>query len=84
MAESADVVIFRMFQGEVVALFPDMEADSCGRVSSYGHIGQHCAASYSLLVGKSRPATKEEYIPLLAELTSIGYKLKVRRRRYRR
>lgn len=79
-------VIFRMFNGEVLALFPyeigTLEFDSVG---SYMHIGQHSSADYSHCISDSRPATEEEYKDLNKELENIGYNLKqVKRRNYDR
>ena len=49
-------------------------------VTSYQHIGQHCAADYGLCVKHSRPAQPAEYADLLEELTRVGYCLRVMRR----
>ena len=75
-------VIFRVDrEGEVFALFPTLAADDCGRhVTSYQHIGQHCAADYQLCIAKSKPATPAQYADLLAELTGRGYCLREVRR----
>lgn len=74
-------VMFRIFHGEVIALFPDLPAavgeSDC---ASYGHIGQHSAADYRLVMRKSRPATHDEYRELYAELRRIGYKLQIVKR----
>lgn len=75
-------VVFRVDRkGEVFALFPTLAADPSGNVTSYQHIGQHCAADYGLCIAKSKPATPEQYADLLTELTGIGYCLRVARRR---
>ncbi len=76
-------VIFRYWQKSIIALFPTIEADPHGNCLSYQHIGQHGAADYTGIVTNSRPATKDEYTPLLAELQSIGYAdLSIRKRHY--
>ena len=68
-----DKVIFRVFEpeGDVIALFPGMP-EGTGFINSYQHIGQHGAATPSL-IKELRPATEEEYLPLLKELRQIGY-----------
>jgi len=74
-------VLFRMFKGEVLALFPRI-AGTVGKAwhcSSYAHIGQHGAADVSIILD-SRPATRKEYRPLAAELRRIGYRLDIRKR----
>lgn len=74
-------VVFRVDRGgEVFALFPTLLADPSGNVTSYQHIGQHCAADYGLCIAKSKPATPAQYAALLEELTGIGYCLRVVRR----
>lgn len=75
-------VIFRMFQGEVLALFP-AEASTVGQpqfCSSYAHIGQHSAADPIGVITDSRPASPDEYAPLKRELEQIGYTLDVKQR----
>jgi hypothetical protein len=68
-------VIFRMFLGEVVALFPTLASDGYGNYcSAYQHLGQHGAADYGFVVRRSRLATPEEYADLNAELISLGYR----------
>jgi hypothetical protein len=72
-------VVFRVWPdhngGDVIALFPDVPYDNHtpGRVESYQHIGQHGAADYNHVIAATRPATPDEYAPLLAELQQIGY-----------
>ena len=64
-------VIFRAeksgdFKGAVTAIFPD-DPTVAGWLSAYSHVGQHsmaCPAWYRT----TRPATLDEYAPLLAEL----------------
>jgi hypothetical protein len=40
-------------------------------ITCYAHIGQHSSADESFL--RRRLATREEYLPLLKELESLGY-----------
>lgn len=75
-------VVFRKFpkeegsEAEVIALFPGESWDRAGNITSYMHMGQHAAASPSV-VSITKLATPEEYAPLKAELEGIGYVLKV-------
>lgn len=74
-------VIFRQFQGETLALFPDEIADTSPyHCSSYAHIGQHGAADPLLVIQRSRPAQPKETRELARELRRIGYKLDIRQR----
>jgi hypothetical protein len=74
-------VIFRKFKGgEIIALFPEIQADmSKGNCQSYQHIGQHGAASYDL-VSNTKLATANEYGDLKKELEDIGYNLEIKKR----
>ena len=75
-------VIFRMFHGEVLALFPQV-ATTVGKpwhCHSYAHNGQHGPADCLAVVRDSRPATHEEWRDLYAELRRIGYRLEVVKR----
>jgi len=71
-------VIFRKWgNGDVIALFPEIACDTIGyNCQSYMHVGQHGAASPSL-VASTKPANKEDYKELFDELTKLGYDLKV-------
>lgn len=80
-------VIFRVMDGDVIALFPDIAENYMGRKDycvSYAHIGQHSAADYHGCIMASRPATESEYASLARELKTIGYTLQIRSRRSRR
>lgn len=84
------IVIFRRWPpkdgGDVIALMPACPATVDGRFcTSYQHVGQHGAADYAGVVRATRPATPEEYAPLLRELRdACGYEDLVVRRRYTR
>lgn len=75
------VVIFRKFpKGEVVALFPEIQANNHhGECLCYQHVGQHGPASYSM-VDRTKLASAAEYAELKTELESIGYDLLIRKR----
>lgn len=78
------IVVFRWDDGEVCALFPEIQGDSNGRYCScYAHVGQHGSADYTGYVARTRPATPDEYADLRAELESppYGYRLDIRQRR---
>lgn len=72
-------VIFRMFKGEVLALFPEVAGtvDKPHHCLSYARIGQHSAADPYGVIDESSPATPEEYASLKRELERIGYQLEV-------
>ena len=72
--KSKTTVVFRMWDDEVIALFPEIPA-SChdGACQSFMHIGQHCGADYHLIINNSNPATPEEYSNLKQELESLPY-----------
>lgn len=74
-------VIFKKWpDGDVIAVFPELLGDySPHTCLSYEHVGQHGAASVSLMSSLA-PAKPEEYADLKEELESIGYNLKVYRR----
>lgn len=83
------VVIFRRWRTGtgVIALMPFEPATADGRYcTSFEHVGQHCAADYAGVIRQSRPATAEEYAPLLRELQAAPYRYRfnVRRRATRR
>jgi len=75
-------VVFRKFKdgGDVIALFPDQE-EYGGRVVCYQIIGQHGSADYRGVMRSTRAAMRDEYLPLLRELTSLGYILKLKHRK---
>ena len=75
-------VLFRMFGGEILALFPQVAA-TVGKpwhCQSYEHIGQHGSADCRLVMRASRPAKPAEYRELAAELRKIGYRLQIVKR----
>lgn len=71
-------VLFRLFKGEVLALFPaiagNTNPDFC---LSYAHEGQHGTAHYYGVMRSSRPATSKERDALCRELLAIGYQLEI-------
>jgi len=74
-------VHFRKFNGDdqVTAVFPYV-TETHLNVACYAHVGQH-SSCYFDYVGMSKPATKAEYLPLKKELESIGYEVKIIKRR---
>lgn len=73
-------VVLRRFCGEVVALFPDIDAGR-GLCMSYMRIGQHGGASRTL-TRASRPVNVSEpdAAAIVKELTTIGYNLQIIKR----
>ena len=76
--ENKTDVIFRMFKGECIAIFPgECGTNDPNTCMSYMHVGQHGACVPSLVIGKSTLATFTEYRSLYHELMLIGYELRV-------
>jgi hypothetical protein len=74
-------VLFRQYKdGDIIALFPH-NADRHGNVESYMHIGQHSMADYGGVQMCTTPAKENEYTDLKSELKSIGYNLRIIKRR---
>lgn len=84
--EPSTSMIFRKDKYGVFALFPYCKWDyRTKRVTAYAHIGQHFGTDYVIEIQYSRPATQQEYQPLLNELKSIGYNPRIiRRANYKR
>jgi len=72
-------VIFRKFpDGDVIAIFPQIAADSSGyHCLSYMKVGQHSACDPLGIVRKTKLATRRDFEPLEMELASIGYSLEI-------
>lgn len=78
MSEDVTPILFRLWRGGLIALMPYDVADLSPRhCMSYQHVGQHGAADPLGIVEDSRPAAADDYGPLLSELQSIGYEVKV-------
>lgn len=59
---------------EITAVFPEVQWDNWPSLMCYQHIGQHGGCTAEWVRNETRPATKEEYEPLLRELTElVGY-----------
>jgi hypothetical protein len=78
-------VVFKMTPKDVhsdrecIAFLLDCDANP-GHILSYMHVGQHSDASVGFCVA-CHLATPDEYADLKTELESIGYELKVCKRR---
>lgn len=73
--------IFRMFKGEVLALFPAIAGTTDPATClSYAHNGQHGSAHFHHVRNASRLATPTEFASLAKELRSIGYDLDICKR----
>lgn len=71
-------VIYRMFHGEILALFPSIPGTNDPKTcSSYQHIGQHGAADLRRCIADSRPATEDEYKSLHAEILQRYVELEI-------
>lgn len=79
-------VVFRKFkEGDIIALFPmEKYNDTSGLIMSYQRIGQHGAADYSCIIMKTLPAKEPEYSGLCHELESLGYNLRIIKKRTKR
>jgi hypothetical protein len=73
-------VIFRK-EKTIYALFPYVIDTLKGSIMCYETVGQHSGADYDYCIQKSNPAKANEYQDLKEELESLGYNLKVIKRR---
>lgn len=74
-------VVFRAdrtgdFKGTVTAVFPTIEGNKVGYMTSYAHIGQHGICSYEWY-RTTRAALPREYAALYTELKAMGYELQI-------
>ncbi len=79
-------IIFRVdttkdFKGTIFAIMPHDVCDNKGNVTYYQHVGQHSGGCYHTMIETSRLATENEYKDLLKELESLGYNVKVIKKR---
>ena len=78
-----DVVVFRRWRetGGVIALFPELPADLGGdHCDAYEHVGQHGGADFHGVVQHTKPCSPDDAADLVAELRTIGYRLRPVRR----
>lgn len=61
---------------EIIAFMPYEFCNWQGQFTCYAHIGQHSSCDYGYYL-QCKPATYQEYKPLLEELKSIGYDIQV-------
>lgn len=74
-------VLFRIMQGECLALFPALPGTSDPTTCvCYAHVGQHASADLKGCITRSRPAKVAEYRSLASELKRAGYTLNIRQR----
>lgn len=76
MKYSIDVVFRKWPDGTIDALMP-YESEVDYKVTCYSRIGQHCQADYDYVVSKTKLASEDEYRPLLNELLSLDYEVRV-------
>jgi len=78
-------VVFRNWQSDdfnlIIALFPYEVNRTNNFCLSYEHVGQHSDADYIGVIGGTVPAKEKDYKPLKSELESLGYNLKVIKKR---
>ena len=80
-------MIFRKEKnGDILAVFPyEPYNDIHNVVGCYAHLGQHGGCHFDYVLKETKPAKPEEYAALYKELESLGYNIKVvRRRNYQR
>lgn len=83
MEADATLVVFRKWRdcGTVIALFPEVPSDIYGHFcEAYEHVGQHGGADYFGVIQATKPVGPAEAMPLIEELTRIGYRLKTIKR----
>lgn len=80
MMESTRTILRRFPDGDLIALFPDID-EGRGRCSSYMRVGQHAPADRRL-VDRTRPVDPSDLdaAALLRELRAVGYEPRVIRR----
>jgi hypothetical protein len=74
-------VVYRMIQGECLAIFPT-EPARLGTLACYAHIGQHCEVQ-DAYARSGKPASESEYRELHNELRRIyspEYALTIKKR----
>jgi hypothetical protein len=69
------------FKGTIFAVLPHQVDTLQGDVTTYQHVGQHSTGDYNICINTSKPATEAEYSDLKAEMESLGYNLKVVKKR---
>lgn len=79
-------VMFRVdttndFKGTIIAILPHELNNHKGHVVVYQHVGQHSGGDYYWMLKTSKPANESEYADLKQELESIGYNIKVVKKR---
>lgn len=73
-------VIFRLFYGSVIALFPEVPGADPFNCVSYGEDGEKKDVNPYYIISRSIPAEFSEYKNLFAKLTQMGYALTLRER----
>jgi hypothetical protein len=65
-------IMFRFYQAEVTAVVPTLPYDPSrgSDLTAYSQLGQHGVAAWEW-IAQMRPASEEEYGPLLTELQRI-------------
>ena len=72
-------------KGTIEAFFPYDIADRKGNITCYADLGQHSGACWEYVINNTIPAKENEYQYLKSGLESIGYNLRIiKRRNYRK
>ena len=76
-------MIFRKEKnGDILAVFPyEPYNDTHNVMACYVHVGQHGGCHFDYALKETKPAKPEEYADLYKELESLGYNIKVVKRR---
>lgn len=75
MSTETTKVIFRKWQGEIIAIFPEIVGtNTANTCMMFEHIGQHGAGDPYHVISQSKLATPAEYEHLKRELESAPYK----------
>jgi len=69
------------FKGTIFAVLPHEVSNFKGDVTTYQHVGQHSSGDYNVCLEQSRPANELESADLKAEMESLGYNIKVVKKR---
>jgi hypothetical protein len=73
-------VMYRVFNGNIIAIFPHEVVADDGSVKAYG-TEYYVIKNYEDLIRKSAPAKKPEFIALHEKLEALGLNLRIKNKR---